>query len=63
MRTTADRRTVNTLDRRSAATRRDDEIRRLRVTYGLSREQIEDLIEQHGTRSARLEAAVRKLAD
>jgi len=50
-------------DRQKAAARTDDQIRYLSAKYGLTREQIEDLMEQHGRRRARLEAAARSLAD
>lgn len=49
--------------RHRVAVQRDDEIRYLGARYGLSREQAEDLIEQHGTDRARLDSAARKLAD
>jgi hypothetical protein len=59
----ADRSAPRAVDRRSAAAHRDEQLHYLGARYGLTREQAEDLIEQHGNRRARLDCAARRLED
>jgi hypothetical protein len=50
-------------ERRRATLRQDYEVRYLTEKYGLSPDQVELLIEQHGNHRAKLDSAARRLAD